>query len=71
MRILQLIAMAAVLAVGVRWAIREGSKPPEEENRQLILGYDENGFPIMSDEDCDVDRTLEMWHDMHRRARNG
>lgn len=63
--------MAAVLAVGVRWAIREGSKPPEDENRQLILGYDENGYPIMSDEDCDVDKTIELWHDMNRRARNG
>lgn len=70
MRILQLMAMAAILAVGVRWAIREGSKPPENEDRQLILGYDENGSPILSDDDCDVDKTMELWRDLHRRARN-
>ena len=70
MRILQLIAMGIIAVVGIRWAIREGNKPPEDENRQLILGYMEDGSPIMSDDDCDVDKTLEMWHDMSRRARN-
>lgn len=68
MRILQLIGMAAIFAIGVRWAIREGSKPPPDEERQLILGYDEDGVPII-DQDCDVDKTLEMWQDMSRRAR--
>ena len=61
------MAMAAIVAVGIRWAIREGSKPPEEE-RQLILGYDEDGVPII-DLECDVEGTLEMWHDMYRRAK--
>lgn len=69
MRILQLMAMATILAVGVRWAIREGSRPPEDEDRQLILGYMEDGSPIMSDDDCDVDKTLDLWRDLHRRAR--
>lgn len=68
MRILQLIGMVAIVAVGIRWAIREGSKPPPEEERQLIIGYDEDGLPIY-DPECDVDSTLEMWHEMARRAR--
>lgn len=70
MRILQLMVMGIIAAVGVRWAIREGSKPPEEEDRQLILGYDDDGAPILSDDDCDVDKTMELWRDLHRRARN-
>lgn len=70
MRILQLIAMAAILSVGVRWAIREGSRPPEDEDRQLILGYMEDGSPILSNDDCDVDKTMELWRDLHRKARN-
>ena len=69
MRILQLMAMAAILVVGVRWAVREGNKPPEDEDRQLILGYMEDGTPIMSDDDCDVDKTMDLWRDLHRRAR--
>ena len=64
------MAMAAIFAVGVRWAVREGSKPPEDEDRQLILGYDENGEPILSGDDCDVDKTMELWRDLHRKARN-
>ena len=69
MRILQLMAMAAIIAVGIKWAIREGSKPPQEEERQLIIGYDEDGVPIY-DPECDVDKTLEMWHEMSKRTRN-
>lgn len=64
------MAMAAIFAVGVRWAIREGGKPPENEDRQLILGYMEDGSPILSDDDCDVDKTMELWRDLHRKARN-
>jgi hypothetical protein len=64
------MAMAAIFAVGVRWAIREGSKPPEDESRQLILGYTEDGEPILSDDDCDVDKTMELWRDLNRKARN-
>jgi len=70
MRILQLMAMGFMMVVGIRWAIREGSKPPEEEDRQLILGYMEDGSPILSDDDCDVDKTMELWRDLHRKARN-
>lgn len=70
MRFLQLIAMGFIMVVGVRWAIKEGSKPPENEDRQLILGYMEDGSPILSDDDCDVDKTMELWRDMHRKARN-
>lgn len=69
MRILQLMVMGLVMAVGIRWAIREGSKPPEAEDRQLILGYDDDGEPILSDDDCDIDKTMELWQDLHRRAR--
>ena len=64
------MAMGIIAVVGIRWAIREGSRPPEDENRQLILGYMEDGSPILADDDCDVDKTIEMWHDMSRRARN-
>ena len=64
------MAMTAILAVGVRWAIREGSRPPETEDRQLILGYTEDGEPILSDDDCDVDKTMALWQDLHRKARN-
>ena len=71
MRFLQLAVMGIIAAVGVRWAIREGLKPPTDEDRQLILGYDEDGLPIMSDDDCDVDGTMELWRDLHRRSRNG
>ena len=63
------MAMAAIFAVGVRWAIREGSRPPEDVDRQLILGYTEDGSPILSDDDCDIDKTMELWQDLHRRAR--
>lgn len=70
MRILQLMVMGFIMTVGIRWAIREGSKPPEEEGRQLILGYDDDGSPILSDDDCDIDKTMELWRDLHRKARN-
>lgn len=41
--------------------------PPEDEDRKLILGYYEDGTPII-DSECDVDKTLEMWKDMSRRG---
>lgn len=64
------MAMAAIFAVGIRWAIREGSKPPPDEERQLILGYYDDGTPIMSEDDCDIDKTMELWRDLHRKVRN-
>ena len=70
MRILQLMAMGFLMAVGIRWAIREGHRPPEDEDRQLILGYMEDGSPILSDDECDVYKTMELWRDLHRKARN-
>ena len=70
MRILQLITMGIIAVVGIRWAIREGNRPPEDVDRQLILGYMEDGSPILSDDDCDVDKTMALWQDLHRRARN-
>ena len=70
MRILQLVAMGVIAVIGLRWAIREGNRPPEDEDRQLILGYDEEGLPILSGDDCDVDKTMELWKDLHRKARN-
>lgn len=69
-RYLQWLVFGAVAVLGLRWAYREGSKPPEEEDRQLILGYMEDGSPILSDDDCDVDKTMELWRDLHRKARN-
>ena len=70
MRILQLVAMAAIFAVVVRWAIREGSKPPEDEDRQLVIGYDDDGAPILAGDDCDVDKTMALWRDLNRKGRN-
>lgn len=70
MRILQLIGMAAMLAVGIRWAIREGSRPPEDEYRQLVVGYDADGTPILAGDDCDVDKTMALWRDLNRKGKN-
>lgn len=69
MRILQLIGMAAIVAVGIRWAIREGSKP-QDEHRQWIWGYDEEGNPIVEDEDeIDIEKTLSLNKELAARSR--
>jgi hypothetical protein len=68
MRILQLIGVAVIIGLGLRWAWKEGSKQPEEE-KKLVLGYYDDGEPIISGDDCDVEKTLDLWRDLHRRAR--
>lgn len=69
MRILQLMVMAAIFAVGIKWAIREGSKPPDE-HRQWIWGYDEFGNPIVEDEEeLDVEKTLALNKEISARSR--
>jgi hypothetical protein len=68
MRILQLIGVAVIIGLGLRWAWKEGSRPPEEE-KKLVLGYYDDGEPIISGDDCDVEKTLGLWRDLHRRAR--
>lgn len=61
---LSITASAAIAYFLLRDAVKE---PPEEE-RKLILGYMEDGRPIF-DEDCDVDKTLELWKEQSRLVR--
>ena len=58
---------AALAYYGYRVIRDAWDNPPEDEDRKLILGYYEDGSPIFG-EDCDVDKTLEMWKDMSRRG---
>jgi pentatricopeptide repeat protein len=58
---------AALAYYGYRVIRDAWDNPPEDEDRKLILGYYEDGSPIFGD-DCDVDKTLEMWKDMSRRG---
>lgn len=71
MKVIQPVIFAAATAAFLYYAykaIRDAiDNPPEDENRKLILGYYEDGSPIF-DDDCDVDKTLEMWKDMSRRG---
>ena len=63
------MAMAAIFAVGIRWAIREGSKPPDE-HRRWVWGYDDDGNPIYDDEeDVDVEQTLAINKELSARIR--
>lgn len=48
--------------------IKDALEPPEDVDRQLVLGYDEFGNPI-TDPDCDIDVTLDMWKSMARSHR--
>lgn len=57
------LAALGIALLGVRWAIRNGLQEPLEE-RNLILGYDESGAPII-DDDCDIEATLKMWREMN------
>lgn len=69
MRILQLMAMVTIFAVGIRWAIREGSKPPEE-HRRWVWGYDDDGNPIYDEEEeIDVEQTLAINKELSARIR--
>lgn len=48
--------------------IKNALEPPEDVDRQLVLGYDEFGDPI-TDLDCDIDVTLDMWRSLARSHR--
>lgn len=48
--------------------IKNALEPPEDVDRQLVLGYDEFGDPI-TDPDCDIEATLEQWQSMARSHR--
>lgn len=63
--IISITASAAIAYLLLRDAVKE---PPEEE-RKLILGYMEDGSPILSDDDCDVDKTMELWREQSRLVR--
>lgn len=69
MRFLRIIGIGVAIGLMVRWAIKAGSVPPEEE-RHLLFGVDEDGTPIYEDEDCDIDKTIGLWKEMHVRAGN-
>lgn len=49
--------------------IKDALEPPEDVDRQLVLGYDEDGNPI-TDPDCDIEATLEQWKSLARSHRN-
>lgn len=70
MRYLQWLIFGAAAVLGVRWAYREGCKPPEE-HRQWIWGYDEEGNPIVEDEDdgVDIEKTLALNKELAARSR--
>lgn len=69
MRYLQWLVFGAFAVLGLRWAYREGSKPPNE-HRQWIWGYDEEGNPIVEDEDeIDIEKTLALNKELTARSR--
>jgi hypothetical protein len=69
MRYLQWLVFGAFAVLGLRWAYKEGSKPPDE-HRQWIWGYDEEGNPIVSDEDeIDVEKTMALNKELTARSR--
>jgi uncharacterized membrane protein len=71
MKVLQFAVMAVLLYFGVRWAVREGSRPPDEVARRWFFGYDELGNPVYEDEDeIDVEKTDELNREIRSRARN-
>lgn len=49
--------------------IKSGLEPPPEEGRNLIIGYDDDGTPIV-DPYCDIDRTLDFWKEQNRLFRS-
>lgn len=67
MRFLRLIGMGLALGLVVRWAIKSGSTPPDEE-RHLLFGVDEDGNPVYEADDCDIDKTMALWKELHVRA---
>lgn len=68
--LLQWLIFGAAVVLGVRWAYREGCKPPKE-HRQWIWGYDEEGNPLLEDEDDDIDieKTLALNKQIAARSR--
>lgn len=71
MKIFQYAVMAVLLYFGIKWAVREGSRAPDEVARRWFWGYDENGNPVYEDEDdIDVEKTVELSRELHSRARN-
>lgn len=63
------VATFAALAYYAYRSIKDGLQPPPIESRGLVVGYEEDGTPIM-DPDCDIDRTLELWAEQNRLIRN-
>ena len=69
MRYLQWIIFGAIAVLGVKWAYKEGSKPPDE-HRRWVWGYDEEGQPIYDDEEeLDVEKTLALNKELAARSR--
>lgn len=58
------LAYAAYRVVKDAW-----DNPPPEEGRNLIVGYDDDGTPIV-DPYCDIDRTLDLWREQSRLIRS-
>ena len=68
MRYLVPIISITASAVIAYLLLRDACSEPPEEERKLILGYMEDGSPIF-DEDCDVDKTIELWREQSRLVR--
>ncbi len=60
---------AALTYYGYRVIKDALDNPPPEEGRNLIIGYDDDGSPIV-DPDCDIDRTLDLWKEQSRLFRS-
>jgi hypothetical protein len=63
------VAVVAALSYYAYRMIKDGLRPPPVESRDLVVGYEEDGSPI-TDPDCDIERTLELWREQNRLIRN-
>jgi hypothetical protein len=63
------VAVFSALAYYAYRMIKSGLEPPPLESRDLVVGYDDDGTPIV-DPDCDIDRTLDFWKEQSRLFRN-
>ena len=66
---LLLVAAFGALAYYAYRSIQDGLRPPPVESRDLVVGYEEDGSPI-TDPDCDIEKTLELWKEQNRLIRN-
>ena len=63
------VAAFAALSYYAYRMIKSGLHPPPLESRDLVVGYEDDGTPII-DSDCDIDRTLDLWKEQSRLFRS-